>query len=110
QRVREGDQTPRGAKNSMVSGPAIRQEISAFLYDGRERIEVGVDTENFLASALNEFAFVPKARGRVLHEVDGVGALPFVFALIGAPLDEAGPAGQRCQMAREIVLPSIRRN
>ena len=44
---------------------------------------------------LYQFSLVPQAYGEIVHQIDGIAALPLVVVLVGAPLNETGPAGER---------------
>ncbi len=76
----------------------IGLKIAARSYFFRDRRHVAVDAERFLAGLLHQFTLVPQTGGKILREIDRIGELPFVLALVGAPFDETRPAGQSGEM------------
>ena len=59
---------------------------------------------------MHQLAFIPNAYREVLDQIDGITSLPFIVALIRAPFDETGPAGQSGEVKAKVTLPGIGKN
>ena len=80
------------------------------LHIGCHRLVLSVDAQLLPAGLLNQLARIPETDREVLHQTDRIGLLPRVFSFFRAPLDESGPARQRRQLERQVVLPEFCRN
>src|SRR6185503_13550959 len=76
----------------------------------RHRLVPPFNAEFFAASLLNQFTRIPETNSEKLHETDRIGLLPGIIPFLRSPLNKAGPAGQRGQLQRQIVLPQLCRN
>ena len=84
--------------------------VGMLAHVGDDGVVAPLDAEFFAAGFLNQLAGVPEADGEKFHETDRVGLLPGIVPFFRAPLDEAGPAGQRGQLQRQVILAEIRGN
>src|SRR5438105_12089595 len=76
----------------------------------RNRRETAFDAQLFATRLLNQLAHIPETYGEILDQAYGMGLLPGVVLLFGAPLDEPCPTWKRGQLQRKIILPKLLRN
>src|SRR5215475_15954261 len=65
---------------------------------GRHGIVAAINAKLFAASLLDQLARIPETDCQKLHEAGRIDPLPGIILLLRAPLDEAGPTGQRGQL------------
>ena len=103
--ARASTQTPGGAGAGLLCFGA--RCVQNFRSPGSQRFCSAAEMASTLPSMASawrqdlmyQIPFVPQANREILNQIDGIGGLPFVFVLIGAPLDETGPAGQSARDA-----------
>ena len=81
--------------------------VGVLAHIGDDGVVTPLDAEFFAAGFLNQLAGVPEADGEKFHKADRIGFLPGIIPFFRAPFDEAGPAGQRRQLQRQVILAQI---
>ena len=93
----------------MTSDPLPAEKILArmALHIGCDCLVLSVDAQLLPAGLLNQLAHIPEPDREVLHQSHRISSLPFVVSFFRPPFDKSGPARQRRQLERQVVLPEL---